>query len=58
MAYKGYTMKLPSYDVSLDKLILFYQLENESLKKFDDDEKEALELIKKPAAAHVDTLIY
>lgn len=55
MAYKGHTVKLPSYNVSLDKLILFYQLENEALKRFDDDENEALELIKEPAAAHVES---
>lgn len=57
MAYKGYTMKLESYDVPLDKLLLQLYKECEQLKQFDNDENDALELIKKPAAAHVDTLI-
>lgn len=58
MAYKDYTMKLDSYNVPLDKLLLQLYKECEKLKQFDDDENDALELIKKPAAAHVDTLIY
>lgn len=52
MAYKGYTMKLPSYEIPLDSLILAIRRENESLREFDDDENEALELMKEPAAAH------
>lgn len=54
MAYKDYTMKLDSYDVPLDELLLQLHKENEQLKQFDDDENDALELIKKPAAAHDD----
>lgn len=50
-------MKLESYDVPLDKLLLQLYKECEQLKQFDNDENDALELIKKPAAAHVDTLI-
>lgn len=54
MAYKGYTMKLGSCDISLDELLLQLNKECEQIEQFDDDENTALELLKEPAAAHDD----
>ncbi len=54
MAYRGYTMRLDSYDIPLDTLLLQLRMENERIKSFDDDENDALDLLREPAAAHDD----
>lgn len=56
MAYKGYTMKMDSYDIPLDELLLQLRLANEALQNLEDDENEVLDLLREPAAAHDDTL--